>query len=168
MLIRSDNTQNIFTIAQIDEVWIVANVYESDISKVHEGMDATVKTLSYPDKVFSGKVAKIYNMLDPQTRTMKVRIILQNPGFLLNPEMVATVSLVYREQEEYPSIPASAVIFDKSANFVMIFRDRAHVETRPVSIYKTADSRSFIQSGLKPGEVIISRNQLYIYDELND
>ena len=52
MLLRSDNAQNIFTIAQIDEVWVVANVYESDISRISEGMEAEIRTLSYPDKLF--------------------------------------------------------------------------------------------------------------------
>lgn len=168
MLLRSDNNQNIFTLAQIDEVWIVANVYESDISRVYEGMEATVRTLSYPDQVFNGKVDKIYNVLDPETRTMKVRITLPNPGFLLKPEMVATVSLFYKENQEYPSVPAASVIFDKSKNFVMVFMDRSHIETREVTVYKTAGERTYISSGLRQGEVIIGKNQLFIYDEIND
>ena len=95
MLLRSDNAQSIFTVAQLDEVWIVANVYESDITRVYEGMEASVKTLSFPDRLFNGKLDKIYNILDPQTKTMKVRIRLSNPGFMLKPEMIATVTLLY-------------------------------------------------------------------------
>ena len=168
MVLRSDNTQKIFTIAQIDEVWIVADVYESDIPKVREGMEADVKTLAYPDKVFTGKVDKVYNMLDPQTRTMKVRIRLPNPGLLLKPEMMATVRLVFHENEEFPAIPATSVIFDHNKYYVMVFRDRQHVETREINLYRSNDDRTYVASGLKPGEVIISRNQLFIYDELNN
>lgn len=168
MLLRSDNAQNIFTIAQIDEVWVIANVYESDISRITEGMDAEIRTLSYPDKLFKGKVNKIFNILDPQTKTLRIRIKLPNPGFLLKPEMVATVTLYYQENQVYPAIPSSSVIFDKSKNFVMVFHDRSHVETREISVYKSTDNHTYIASGLKEGERIISKNQLFIYDELND
>lgn len=168
MLLRSDNAQNIFTIAQIDEVWVIANVYESDISRIAEGMDAEIRTLSYPDKLFKGKVDKIFNVLDPQTKTLTVRIRLQNPGFILKPEMVATVTLFYKENQFSPAVPSGSVIFDKSKNFVMVFHDRSNVETREVMIYKSTDDHTYISSGLKAGERIISKNQLFIYDELND
>ncbi len=168
MLLRSDNAQNIFTIAQIDEVWVVANVYESDISRITEGMEAEIRTLSYPDKLFKGKVDKIFNILDPETKTLRIRIRLPNPGFILKPEMVATVTLYYQENQYYPAVPASCVVFDKSKNFVMVFHDRSHVETREITIYKSAGEHSYISAGLKEGERIISKNQLYIYEELND
>ena len=168
MLLRSDNAQNIFTIAQIDEVWVIANVYESDISRISEGMDAEIRTLSYPDMLFKGKVDKIFNILDPQTKTLRIRIRLPNPGFILKPEMVATVTLYYQENQYYPAVPSSSVIFDKSTNFVMVFHDRSHVETREIKIYKSTDDHTYISAGLKEGERIISKNQLYIYDELND
>ena len=168
MLLRSDNAQNIFTLAQIDEIWVVANVYESDISRISEGMDAEIHTLSYPDRMFKGKIDKIFNVLDPQTKTLSIRIRLPNPGFLLKPEMVATVTLYYRENQFYPAVPSSSVIFDKSKNFVMVFHDKSHVETREIEIYKSTDDHTYISSGLKEGERIISKNQLYIYDELND
>ncbi|MEI6900818.1 MAG: efflux RND transporter periplasmic adaptor subunit [Bacteroidota bacterium] len=168
MLLRSDNAQSIFTLAQIDEVWVIANVYESDISRITEGMDAEIRTLSYPEKIFKGKVDKIFNVLDPQTKTLSIRIKLPNPGFLLKPEMVATVTLYYKENQYFPAIPSASVIFDKSKNFVMVFHDRSHVETREITIYKSTDDHAYISSGLKTGERIISKNQLFIYDELND
>ena len=168
MLLRSDNAQNIFTIAQIDEVWVVANVYESDISRITEGMDAVIRTLSYPDKLFTGKVDKIFNILDPQTKTLRIRIRLPNPGFMLKPEMVATVTVYYNEAQNYPAVPSSSVVFDKSKNFVMIFHDRSKVETREITIYKSTNDKTYISSGVKEGERVISKNTLYIYDELND
>ena len=168
MILRSDNAQNIFTIAQIDEIWVIANVYESDISRISEGMDAEIRTLSYPDKLFKGKVDKIFNILDPQTKTLRIRIRLPNPGYILKPEMVATVTLYYLENQYYPAVPSAAVIFDKSTNFVMVYHDRSHVETREITIYKSTDDHTYISAGLKEGERIIAKNQLYIYDELND
>jgi cobalt-zinc-cadmium efflux system membrane fusion protein len=168
MQLRSDKSDNIFTIAEINDVWVLANVYESDIALIKPQMSAEVHTLSYPDSVFDGHIDKIYNILDPDTRTMKVRIRLNNPGYLLKPEMNASINLAYNEDKSMIAVPSSAVIFDKSKNYVMVFKDKYNIETREVEVYKQANQVTYISKGLNAGEKVISRNQLLIYDALND
>jgi membrane fusion protein, heavy metal efflux system len=168
MQLRSDKADNIFTIADIYDVWVNANVNESDISKIQEHMLADIKTLSYPDSVFKGHVDRIYNILDPLTKTMKVRIRLSNANYMLKPEMNAQVTLKYNEGGKMIAVPSSAVIFDKSKSYVMVFHDKYTIETRVVEVYKQVDDITYIKSGLKDGEQIISKNQLLIYDALND
>jgi cobalt-zinc-cadmium efflux system membrane fusion protein len=167
MILRNDNSNNIFDIAQIDEVWAIANVNESDINLVKLGGDAQVVTLSYPDKVFKGTVDKIYNVIDTETKAMKVRIRLKNPKFLLKPEMKATIKLSYLEPQKMLTIPSSALIFDKN-NYVMVYKDRYNIETRRVEVFRQVGYVSYIERGLKLGETIINKNQLLIYDALND
>ena len=65
-------------------------------------------------------------------------------------------------------MPSAAIIFDKSRNFVMVYKDRSNIETRKVEVYRQVGDRTFISSGLKEGESVITHNQLLIYDELND
>ena len=168
MQLRSDKSDNIFTIADIKDVWVNANVYESDISKIHPNMEASVKTLSYPDSIFTGKIDKIYNILDPETKTMKVRIRLGNSNYMLKPEMNATITLRYNEGGEMPAVPSSSVIFDKNKTYLMIFKDRLNIETREVEVYKQVGDTSYVRKGIQQGEKIISKNQLLIYDALND
>jgi len=168
MLLRSDRSENIFDIAEINEVWAIANVNESDISKVKLGEDAAITTLSYPDKVFKGKVDKIFNVIDPQTKAMNARVKLQNTDFLLKPDMNASIKLSFNENESMLSVPSSAIIFDKSKNFVMIFKDRNNIETRPVEVYRQVGDITYVSSGLKENEKVITTNQLFIYDALND
>ena len=168
MQLRSDKSDNIFTIAEINDVWVNANVYESDISKIQQNMVADVKALSYPDTLFTGKVDKIYNILDPQTKTMKVRIQLNNSNYLLKPEMNASVTLKYNEGGSMIAVPSEAVIFDRSKSYVMVFKDKFTIETREVEVYKQVGSITYIKKGLMDGEKIISKNQLLIYDALND
>jgi len=168
MLLRSDHTNNIFDIAEIDEVWALANVSETDIHEVGLGFDAEVTTMSYPDKVFHGKIDKIFNVIDPETKSMQVRIRLQNPDFLLKPEMKASVKISYRQKEQMIAIPSTAVIFDKSQYFVMVYKDRFNIETHKVAVYRQLDDITFIKSGLKPNDSVITHNQLLIYDALND
>src|SRR5256885_1032269 len=76
--VRQDNNTNLFTVADLSTVWIIANVYEADITNVHIGDEVTVNTLSDPEKNYYGKIDKIYDVLDPATRTMKVRISMNN------------------------------------------------------------------------------------------
>jgi cobalt-zinc-cadmium efflux system membrane fusion protein len=168
MLLRNDNSDNIFDIAQIDDVWAIANINESDIHQVRLGIDATVVTLSYPDRHFHGKVDKIFNVIDPETKAMKVRIKLANPEYLLKPEMRATIRLSYTEDRKMIALPSNAVIFDKSKNYVMIFKDRNNIETREVSVFRQVGDTVFISSGISEGEKVITQNQLLIYDALND
>ncbi|TCJ12174.1 efflux RND transporter periplasmic adaptor subunit [Flaviaesturariibacter flavus] len=168
MLLRSDRTDNIFDIAEINEVWALANVNESDINQVRIGHDAEVNTLSYPDRVFTGKVDKIFNVIDPETMAMKVRIRLPNPGFLLKPDMRTSIRVSYEEPGQMIAVPAEAIIFDKNRSFVMVYRDRHNIETRPVEVARQVAGTAFLAAGLAEGEKVITHNQLLIYDALND
>jgi len=168
MLLRSDRSENIFDIAEISEVWAMANINETDINKVKLGIDADVTTLSYPDKVFKGKVDKIFNVIDPETKAMQARVKLQNPGFLLKPDMNANIKLSFKEDKSMIAIPSDAIVFDKSKNFVMIFKDRHNIETRQVEVYRVVGKIAYISSGLKENEKVITNNQLFIYRALNE
>ncbi|KIC95084.1 RND transporter [Flavihumibacter solisilvae] len=166
--IRSDNTEPIFSIAEINEVWALANVTESDIAKVQVGYDAQVRTIAFPDEVYNGKIDKIFSAIDPETRAMKVRVRIPNANFKLKPEMSCTVAISYTEGRQMISVPASSVIFDKSKYWVMVFNDKHNIETRKVSIYRELGDVTYISEGLNAGETIISKNGLLIYDALND
>lgn len=169
MQLRSDNTANIFTLAQISDVYVTANVYETEISRIKEGMLAKINVLAYPDRLFEGKIDRIFTVLDPETQTMKVRIKLPNPDYALKPEMNATITVNYTEDtRQMPAVPSSAIIFDKNRNFVMIFKDKYNIETRPVEVARQNGEFSYISAGVQPGEKVVSKNQLYIYDALND
>lgn len=163
-----DNHDPVFTIAELDKVWVLADVYESDIARVKEGMNAEVTTLSYPGMVMHGKVDRIFNILDPETRTMRIRITLDNPDVLLKPEMIARVQLTFHEKENLPAIPADAVINDAGKHFVMVFKDRRNIAVREITPARTTANTLWVAEGLQPGEVVIGREQLFVYDALNE
>ncbi|MES2628792.1 MAG: efflux RND transporter periplasmic adaptor subunit [Bacteroidota bacterium] len=166
--LRADMDTPLFSIAEINEVWALANVTESDISKVQLGYNADVKTLSFPDNVYHGKVDKIFNAIDPETKSMKIRVKLPNEDFRLKPEMNATVTLRFSENRELSTVPTSAVIFDKSKYWVMVFKDRNNIETRQVEVYRQLDDVTYISAGLKDDEKVITQGGILIYDALND
>ena len=95
--IRVDNSTNLFSISDLRDVWVQANVYEADIEKVHLGDRVEVRVLSEHDKVFYGQVDQKLNVLEPSSKVIKVRIVLQNPEYILKPSMFASVIIMNQE-----------------------------------------------------------------------
>ena len=166
--IRTDNSEALFSIADINDVWAIANVNESDIPKVKLGYDVEVATLSYPDEKYKGKIDKIFSAIDPETKAMKARIRIPNGDYKLKPEMNATIVVRYSEHRNMVAVPASAVVFDKSKSWIMVFKNRTNIETRQVEVYRTIGGLTYISHGLSVGEKVISQNGLLVYDALND
>ncbi len=164
--IRSDNAASMFTISDMKDVWIWANVFESDIAKVKDGYAAKVSTLAYPGKVFQGKVNAVSSVLDPDNKVMKVKITLPNPNMLLKPEMFTSVVISNNEPTKSVTVPASSIIFNDSKNFVVVYQSKCNLQVREVNVIKTVDNVSYISSGLKAGEMLVSKNQLLLYDAL--
>jgi membrane fusion protein, heavy metal efflux system len=168
MELRTEDISPVFLVGDLDNVWVMANIYESDIQHIKEGYDAEITTISYPDKVFKGKIDKIFNLMDSESKTVKARVVLPNNGYELKPEMFAKVLIHYTEPVKKVAIPSNAVIFDKSRYFVMVYISDDKIETREVTIYKENQNITYLESGLKEGEQVMTKFQLLVYDALND
>ncbi|MFT3750449.1 MAG: efflux RND transporter periplasmic adaptor subunit [Agriterribacter sp.] len=167
-LLLSEEHEPLFSIANTNEIWAVAYVNESNISQIRENYEADVNTLAFPEITYKGRIEKIYNVIDANTRSMKFRVRISNNDFQLKPDMNCTVSVRYAEKDSMIAVPSSAVIFDKSKYWVMIFKDRHNLETRRIEPYRQLGDTTYIQSGLTEGETVISKNGMLIYDALND
>lgn len=166
--IRTDNTDNLFTVGDIKDVWVWANVYETDVSRVKEGYAATITTLAYPDKTFKGVVDKVNEVLDPVTKVMKIRIRLANDSMQLKPEMFANIIITNKEGLKLITVPASSIISDNGKSYVIIYRANCDMETREVQAIKTVEDKAYIATGLSLGDKIISRNQILLYNALKE
>jgi cobalt-zinc-cadmium efflux system membrane fusion protein len=164
--IRQDNNATMFTISNMKDVWIWANVFESDISKVKTGYTAKVTTIAYPGKVFEGKIDAVSSVLDPDNKVMKIKVVLPNKDMLLKPEMFTTVIITNNDAATSVSVPAKAVIFDSSKNFVVVYNSACDLKVREVSVIKTVDDVTYIASGLQAGDKVISKNGLLLYDAI--
>jgi cobalt-zinc-cadmium efflux system membrane fusion protein len=167
MTIRGDNSTSLFTISDLKNVWIQANVYESNISLIHQGENVDVTTLAYPGKVFKGKIDKVMNVLDPTSKVMKVRVVLPNPDYSLKPEMYASITVSDKENKQCLSVPSQALIFDHSQYYVLVFKSQSDVKITPVQVINTVGDRTFLASGVNDGDKVISSQAILIYDALN-
>lgn len=168
MQVRNDNSQNMFTIADLSSVYIMVNMYESDISGVQEGDPVNITTLAYPGKVFSGKIDKMMDMLDPDNKVMRARVRIDNPGYLLKPEMFADVKIQAKSGYNLPGINANTIIFDNNKNYVVVVDGKVKAHIQPIEIAKRVEDVAFIKRGLEPGQRIVASRQLFLYESLKD
>jgi cobalt-zinc-cadmium efflux system membrane fusion protein len=168
MAIRTDNNSAMFIISDLKNVWVQANVYEENIGKVHEGDPVDVTTISYPDKIFKGKINKLMNVLDPVSKVMKMRIILDNPGYVLKPQMFATAIVNNTDPNtKATAIASSTLIFDHSQYYVIVLNGKKKAQIRSVEIININGNIAYIKSGVQPGDHLVASDALLIYGSLN-
>lgn len=168
MQIRPDQDEQLFTIAGLDNVWIIADIYENDISKVKVGASAMVKTLAYgDDKVFRGVVDKVYPVLDAESKTEQLKINMSNKGYLLKPGMFANVYVsVPTGRGVCPAVPSEAVLFDDDRDYVVVVDSHNVLSYREVRLLKETSVLDYVASGLKVGDRIVVHNALLVYNSL--
>lgn len=168
MAIRTDNGNNLFTISDLKDVWVQANVYEANINVVHEGDEVEVTTLADPNKVYTGKISKLMNTLDPTNRVMKMRVVLPNPNYALKPQMFATVTVNNDVDSMAIAVPMNALIFDHSQYYVLVYDGKKNVQIRSVDLISNTGKMAYIRSGINPGELVVGSQAILIYGALNN
>lgn len=166
MQVRPDNNQNLFTVADLSDVWALINIYESDISKVKEGDEVNISILSYPDKPFKGKISKIYNMLDNDSKVMNARVVINNPGYLLKPGMMATVQINTKSDSSLPSVNVNCLIFDNNKYYVLVLDKVKKIRIQEIKLSRKFEDKAYISKGLSPGDRVVASKQLFLYDSL--
>ncbi|HEY9445803.1 MAG TPA: efflux RND transporter periplasmic adaptor subunit, partial [Burkholderiales bacterium] len=151
----------LYQVADLSAVWVIADVFEQDIGLLQTGAKAIVRINAYPGKTFSGRVAYVYPTLNPQTRTIPVRVELGNPGRLLKPSMYADVELPMSTGGRVLTVPTSAVIDSGVRRIVLVQLKEGRYEPRVVELGARNDDYVAVLSGVENGEqVVVSANFL--------
>ncbi|MGH7296909.1 MAG: efflux RND transporter periplasmic adaptor subunit [Polyangiaceae bacterium] len=163
-------TQELFTIGELDKVWVLADLYEMDIARVHVGTPADVTVVAYKDKVFKGQVDWVSGMLDPNTRTAKVRCTFDNPDKLLRPEMYATVQISV-DQKRALAIPRSALlrIGEYKVVFIQVGDEPGKVRFQrvPVDVDEGESSQWLeVKHGLQSGQKVVVNGAILLSQKL--
>lgn len=164
--IRPDMGDNLFTISDLQNVWIYANVYEADIPKVKDGYEVSVVPMAYPDKTYTGKIDMVGQVLDPQSKTMKVRITLANKDMLLKPDMFAKVHVSNQEGTKAICIPTKALISMDGKDYVVLYKNDSDMNIAELNVIKTVGDVTYVRSGITSGQKIITKEQIFIFNQL--
>ncbi len=145
----------LYTIADLRRVWVLADVYESELDYVRPGQPAAISLSYLPGQEFTGRVDYIYPYLEGETRTVKVRVVLDNPGWQLKPDMFANVQLRTRLGEAL-MIPEDAVIDTGERQVVFLALPGGHFQPREIEVAGRFNGKIRVLSGLEEGDTVVS------------
>jgi cobalt-zinc-cadmium efflux system membrane fusion protein len=159
----NDVTAAIMTIANLDEIWVTANVPEKDTALVTQGQAVDVVFSAYPSEVFKGRVLFVSDILDPDTRRTKVRIAFANPGIRLKPNMFANATFTTMKQTVM-TVPTTAVVLRNEADQVFVEIAPWTFEARSVEIDFQQGDQAVIARGLEPGQHVVVKGAVLLND----
>ncbi|MGM8362417.1 efflux RND transporter periplasmic adaptor subunit [Flavobacterium sp. ARAG 55.4] len=165
----NDNEGSLFTISNLSKVWVMVNIYSTNLKDVHEGMDVKITTPAYPDQTFDGKIDKLSQVFQSDEHVLKARIVMDNSNLKLKPGLTVDVLINKKvNQKDMVAVPAKTLIFDNNQNYVLIYKDDCHLERRQIT--PTIKNKDFIyfENGLDAGEKVIVKNHLLISEQLKD
>ena len=155
-------TTQAFTISDMSTVWVMANIYQGDLAYVKDGDPATITTDSYPDK-FSGKISFISPALDPNTRTLQARIVVDNPGGKLKKDMYCVATVTAGTILNAIAVPDSSILRDdENQPFVYVASNSNQFSRRPVNIGQTENGQTQVLKGLSPGDKVAANGSLFL------
>jgi cobalt-zinc-cadmium efflux system membrane fusion protein len=160
----------LFTIGELDKVWVLGDIYEIDLARVHVGAKAIVTTVTYPGQPFTGVVDWVSGSLDPNTRTAKVRCTFDNPDRKLRPMMYSTVQIAV-DQRKALAIPRSAIVSLGEYKVVFVQTSDADGQVRfermPIDVDETQQSTfAEVKHGVDPGQKIVVKGADYLSQKL--
>ena len=165
-MVGADPTQVLYTIADLNELQVVAEVYERDLSRVSKGAAVTVTVEAYPDETFSGTIVYVGDVVDPTTRTIKVRCNVTNRDLKLKPEMFAQVRLKVGSNRPVLALPKEAVIVVGGQAFVFVQAADGRYVRRPVVTGTMSGDTIQIREGLQSRERVVVKGALLLKGEM--
>jgi len=158
----------LYRIVDLSTVWLLADVFEQDLAQIRPGQRATIMVQAYPGRLFEGRVAFVYPMVNAQTRTAKVRIEVPNPDLLLKTDMYATVEIAApAESATVLAVPDSAVLHTGTRQTVLVDRGEGRFEPRAVKLGNRGGGYVAVLEGLRAGEKVVTGANFLIDAESN-
>jgi cobalt-zinc-cadmium efflux system membrane fusion protein len=153
--VQALNTPSPLTISDMSHVWVLCDVYENDLSQVHLGESADIHLNAFPERPLKARITNIGEILDPNIRTVKVRLEVDNPG-LMRLGMFATATFHGPKKDTYAAVPATAILHLQDRNWVYVWTGDGFRRCEVVSGDMLPGNRQQILSGIKPGTKVAS------------
>jgi len=155
----------LFMLVDLSRVWVYADIYEDELPWVKTGDEVIMQVKGIPGRTFTGQLTYIYPYAESKTRTIKVRLVFDNPEMLLKPDMFATVTIHAESQKDAVVIPSEAVVRSGMREQVFVVRSPGKFEPREVKLGVSSGGLVQVIDGLKPGEEIVTSSQFLIDSE---
>ena len=159
--------KKVFTVSDLSTVWVLLNIYERDLAKVKKGTAVKLQTEAYPGEIFTGKVAYVGDIVDPQSRTVRLRVEVPNPGMRLKPGMFGTAEVVTGSSAARTiMIPSSAIQRIEAGPVVFVQEQDGSFTKRKLELGRELGTNVEVKSGLKEGEQVVVAGAFTLKSEL--
>ena len=158
--VQSYNLPTPFTISDLSHVWIVCDVYENDLSRVRLNEYADIRLNAYPDRLFKGRISNILPTMDPNIRTAKVRLEVENPG-IMRLGMFVTATFHGEAAVRHATVPSTAIVHLHDREWVYSPGQRAFPAPRSGQRRHPPGGQQEIVSGIKPGDPVVTNALLF-------
>jgi cobalt-zinc-cadmium efflux system membrane fusion protein len=166
-LVQPGNPPAPYAVADVSIKWMLANVMESEIPLFHLGQPVQVRVISYPDRVFKGKVSKIYETVDPNTHRVTIRSEIADPNDELHPGMLANFVIRVHDPVEATALPANGVVRESDGTMTAwVTTDRHRFVQRIIKTGLRKDDRVQILEGLQRGELVVADGAVFLSNML--
>jgi cobalt-zinc-cadmium efflux system membrane fusion protein len=156
---------DLFLISDLTHVWLIAEVQSEHLASLRTGMPVRFQVAAYGDRTFSGRIGRVGEALDPETRTVQVRVDVPNPHGLLKPEMYATAEIELGESAPALYVPLEAVQEVRGVNAVFVEQAPDLFVVRPVELGENREGMAEVKRGLAPGERVVVRGSFILKSE---
>jgi membrane fusion protein, heavy metal efflux system len=156
--------ETVFVIADLSNVWIVADVPEQSAGHLRSGKEIRAEVLAFPGKILEGRLSYVSPIVNPETRTVRIRMNLPNPDLRYKPDMLANVSLRDVPDQQL-AIPAASIIREDNKDYVFVRSATSEFKLREVTLGEDFENQRVITSGLTPGEHIVVSGAFHLNNE---
>jgi cobalt-zinc-cadmium efflux system membrane fusion protein len=161
-----DRAKELYTISDLANLWGIAEIKEKDIAMVHVGQEATLRVLAFPEEAFTGKVVLLGHEIETKTRTLEVRILMENTSGKLKPGMFADVEIVTDVLDGVLLIPDDALQTLEDQQVVFVAADGGTFTKRTVRLGREQNGRVEIVDGLRDGERVVTTGSFLLKSEM--
>lgn len=166
--VKPDSPDPLFLISDLSTLWVMADVYESVLPTIKIGLPVQITTAAFPNAYFPARISYINPTVDASTRTVHVRCVVPNEGGRLKPDMFAKIKIGGAGTKAVATVPSSAVFSINGAPFVLIEESHAHFRRRAVTIGQEVDGTTLVESGIKPGDKVVSHGALLLNNSIGN
>lgn len=161
-----DVGQDFFLLANLQNLWVLADVFEKDIPLIREGITGEVIPTAYPNEIYKARLTRIYDIVETSSRTIKARFEVSNQSSKLKPEMFVTVKVSSKLGGPNPKVSSTSIMKEKNGAYVFVAVNDTTFQRREISLGKETKDYTEILNGLKAGEKVVIRGTFYLKSEL--
>jgi len=159
--------QDFFLLANLQNLWVLADVFEKDLSLIREGMIGEVIPAAYPNELHKARLSRIYDIVEPSSRTIKARFEVSNHSNKLKPEMFVSVQVSSKLGGNNPKVSSTSIMKEKNGAYVFVAMNDTTFQRREIQLGKETKDYTEVIDGLKVGEKVVIRGTFYLKSELS-